>query len=841
MSESVLRHRLGFPEILQCCSAMKCSAEATAREMARILVRTQDANRLAAFLQFLSHKLAPEVVRDIVREAIESLSGTEYAVLALLYSTQGESATSTLQLLHFVESHQTILPGVNVKQLLQDPWSQLRQHVTWYNYSQYLLVFSLCGLSMETVLFHLLEDVVAFSVVPEWSAVASFLLAFAEVSQPFRLAQCCLSLARRYAHDSVCSTHPCARCQDRMEAAGKALELCHAGLSKGCEDEESEEKEMEIDAKSRLTRECRVEYLCAVIHTQSSRLFHGASACSPSLLPLFAESAIRDHFASLQSYLESVFVRVACESGGALEKVYAETVFSLWRVMQRENEGENPRKRAANTHVVRDCKRRRFEVDAKTVTETRSALRERHAWMERSASETEMKRFVFNEEECGGVYLHSVMEVISDQCGYDYHDITLRAIEILLNTPIEEASLCELEKLEKQRVLGVAYLLEGFMEIDPHVFVSETTRLLTRVKSGSFPPFTKYLLCSAVAWMLEQFPPSCVEALLQNASKKERVVLDARELKTAARLYRIQENCQTFGIPVGGDILAQVRNQAFLGNTIRAHRKDVRVLWWIKRVVEEEGIEDVVLLKQLLLACVELEGSEEVKIRITRFVLERVGRERDVLCAVERVMNDMVLCDERVSRACCEDIVMICEEVKEWCGDKVQEEWSHLVGMLHEEDRELTQCLCDLVFAVMDEEKRVESLQTIVEKGNAFSVLPFVACEGHAMKKYRCVFESAAKKLMRDKQYDLLFYSDWYEEVVALGYEDEWVWKEWIVYHIKKRQFKDAMDMLVKLGWKEEAGLRDYVIEELKDESLLSYLLLFWGCLLEKNRLTNCQ
>ena len=109
------------------------------------------------------------------------------------------------------------------------------------------------------------------------------------------------------------------------------------------------------------------------------------------------------------------------------------------------------------------------------------------------------------------------------------------------------------------------------------------------------------------------------------------------------------------------------------------------------------------------------------------------------------------------------------------------------------------------------------------------------------MKKYRCVFESGAKKLMRDKQYDLLFYSDWYEEVVALGYEDERVWKEWIVYHIKKRQFKDAMDMLVKMGWEEEAGLRDYVIEELKDESLLSYLLLFWGCLLEKSQLRSGQ
>ena len=47
------------------------------------------------------------------------------------------------------------------------------------------------------------------------------------------------------------------------------------------------------------------------------------------------------------------------------------------------------------------------------------------------------------------------------------------------------------------------------------------------------------------------------------------------------------------------------------------------------------------------------------------------------------------------------------------------------------------------------------------------------------------------------------------------------------MYHIKKRQFKNAMDMLEKLGWEEEAGLRDYVIEELKDESLLSYLLLF--------------
>ena len=87
----------------------------------------------------------------------------------------------------------------------------------------------------------------------------------------------------------------------------------------------------------------------------------------------------------------------------------------------------------------------------------------------------------------------------------------------------------------------------------------------------------------------------------------------------------------------------------------------------------------------------------------------------------------------------------------------------------------------------------------------------------------------------------MLFYSDRYEEVVALRYKDEWVWKEWIVYHIKKRQFKNAMEMLEKLGWEEEAGLRDYVIEELKDESLLSYLLLFLGCLLEKNRLTNCQ
>ena len=53
------------------------------------------------------------------------------------------------------------------------------------------------------------------------------------------------------------------------------------------------------------------------------------------------------------------------------------------------------------------------------------------------------------------------------------------------------------------------------------------------------------------------------------------------------------------------------------------------------------------------------------------------------------------------------------------------------------------------------------------------------------------------------------------------------MWKEWMVYHIKKRQFKNAMDVLEKLGWEEEAGLRDYVIDELKDESLLSYLLSF--------------
>lgn len=121
---------------------------------------------------------------------------------------------------------------------------------------------------MDQVLFHLLDAALAAPAPPEWLALSAFITSFPPVADACRLARACLAAAQKYQHpaDERCATFPCPLCQDRIDASRKALELCHSALLNTAET--TTLPEAEIDARSQLTRACRVELVGAVAQAQ---------------------------------------------------------------------------------------------------------------------------------------------------------------------------------------------------------------------------------------------------------------------------------------------------------------------------------------------------------------------------------------------------------------------------------------------------------------------------------------------------------------------------------------------------------------------------------------------
>ena len=853
-----MSHRYSFEEVEELCGVAHIAPAEAAKQVIATLLELHDATRLKAYLTHLTATLAPEELKGVLEEAVQTVSGAEYALLALLVafllplipqpSAAATETTRLLQLqrlLEFTASHQTLLPQADVKQLLQEPWSQLERVVTWYNYPQYLLVFSLASLSMDQVLFHLLDRVCTAAAPPEWLALSTFIAGFPPVADTVRLARFCLAVSRKYAHadGEQCSTFPCALCQDRIDAARKALELCHSALLNA---EAATLPEAEVDARSQLTRCCRVDVSCAVIQTQWNRLFHGSPSLPPTLRERLSAAQVQTHFSALQHYLEGIFASAACACGVQLQRQYPQLCFLQWRASQRWEAGQNPgRKRPAAVRVVRSYKRRSYDGETEMVVDITSLLQRQRENMQQAATEEELREFVFNTEAVGCLYLHAVMEAISSQCGLDYQEMTEHAMEEVLRmeVEVEVTGLCEQEKEERKEeacVWGLVYLLEGFFTIDFSLFVAEAMRLLR--SNAVVSPGMKYILHSAVARVLRSHPQS--EALLNGVSSKEREILDVKALEKASVLFRVQENCQKFGIPVGGDVLAQVRNPLFFVNTIRMYKKNVDLLWWVRGVMTETRVCDTLVLNQLALACGEIDGEVGVKVGLVRVVVENEGREwlhsEDVTRVVRGVLKELRECAKEVVVERQEDMRVVCEAASEAMKEDVEAVIRAWVTKVESSDGDLTRLLCDLVLFVMSDEERVAVLSQLGLKGDAVRVLPFITCEGRVIEGYRSVFALVVRRMVEENQFEALFLSDYYEESVNVCCEEPELLRAWIVYHIKTKQYKSAYALIVRSGWEREENegeaLRDYVIEELKDESLLAYLLSFWSVCYKHDR-----
>ena len=867
-----MRRRHSFDEVEQLCAVAHVAPSEAAKHVIAALVGMHDAALLKAYLTHIAAILPREELKAVLEEAVEAVSGTEYELLSLLLSfllpllppPTAAEATRLLRLLEFTAAHQTLLPQTDVKALLREPWAQLAPLVTWYNYPHYLLVFSLAALSMDQVLFHLLDAALAAPAPPEWLALSAFITSFPPVADACRLARACLAAAQKYQHpaDERCATFPCPLCQDRIDASRKALELCHSALLNTAET--TTLPEAEIDARSQLTRACRVELVGAVAQAQWARLCLGEPSLPASLRGRLDACQVRAHFTSLQPFLEGVFASAACVCGARLKNQYYRLCFLQWRSSQHSQHtqytqhsqhtqytqhtqhtqhtqqaetGENAgRKRPAAVRVAREFKRRNTGGE-RGVADVTSLLRRQRENVQQTATEEEQKAFVFNAEAVGCWYLHGVMEAISDQCGLDYQEMTEHAMEALLKmeVEVETAGLCEQARQEEKEeacVEGLVYMLEGFFSIDFALFAAEATRLL-RTKSELFSPSAKYLLNCAVARVLQSHPQS--EALLSSVSSKERKLLEISVLEKEAALCRVQENCQKFGIPVGGDVLAQVRNQVFLVNTIRTNKENVDVLWWVCGVVQEAKITDALVLKQLALACGAVEGAVGVKVALVRVVMENEGRawinDEEVVRAVRRVVSELKTCAKRVVVEREEDVRVVCEGVCECMKEEVEAAVREWMKCVEATDTQLTRLLCDLLLFVMSDDERVALLLRLGDTGDAASILPFITCEGRVIDAYRSVFARVVRRMVAAGQFETLFLSDAYRECVNVCCEEPALLKAWIVHHIKTKQYKDAYELVVRSGWEsdedEMEALRDYVIEELKDESLLAYLLSF--------------
>ena len=139
--------------------------------------------------------------------------------------------------------------------------------------------------------------------------------------------------------------------------------------------------------------------------------------------------------------------------------------------------------------------------------------------------------------------------------------------------------------------------------------------------------------------------------------------------------------------------------------------------------------------------------------------------------------------------------------------------------------------ISELIMNIVDQEKRKEGLKMIIENGDGMTIIPFITINGKSMELYRKEYEDVIEKLMKEGQFNQLFYSDYYEEVIqwCLIKEKKEYMNEWIAYHIKEKQLEEAIHLIHSLGFNKEIDdelvmLHDYIIDVLKDETLLPFL-----------------
>ena len=759
-----------------------------------------------------------------------------------------------LEVLDFCDSHDDLLREIDVMQLVNRPWDVLKSFVTFYNYTQYLILFSILSITMQDVVLHLLKQFTQQAEIPpEWREIQELLDMYADEENVQERCSLCISIADRYSHSpSHCELYPCSRCEDRISALQFALEQSEAALSSLSqhEDDPSNEKLQSISAMKELALSCRIHFSQAVYFYQWNRLFLRNESLPPDLFSEDLESDFQSNASSIADHLLDLYFKLSPLAGDQLRKRSSEVFHgsSSLRARFRKLDAAS-RKRMSDTSISRDCKSRSFQLVSNLFSSSNDSfsLSEVRDMIDQLRDESHSSWFVFSHEGCGLLFLHSIMETLCSSLQLNFQELFLCTIDKLLQhwRKLESNGTCPQEIEENclhSAVSGLVYMLRGLQEMNGDTFVSITSQYTQQAidsSSAFFPYAAKFIILSSVAFSLSFFSPSQQKSVLLKLFPQDST-MTLSELQRNALIQFTWYGCQKFRIPVGTDVWSQVQNPSFLSNVMRSHAKEESVLWWCTSLMRRLGIQNIQLWDQLLRLCAENQffslcvACLEQHQQLARYHSDDSSLSREeAMQIMDSVVNQWLKPNR--SKPTSQIIALFGEigddrHIAAWCK-------SLFTGPSTAFDAsEFASDLCSIIMCVQNAELRRSLLHHAIEAGAALAVMDQVCFEGKVISIYNTEFVEAVRTEMKEGHFDALFHSDFYSAVIAACVQEadgESLLNAWIEYHIKRKHFEEAIDVLSKTKWSEEsefegdsiALLRYYIHSVLQDDDLLVYLL----------------
>ena len=780
--------------------------------------------------------VSPYLLYEIIQQSIQKLKGNEYAIVFLLYSylkqfherEHNEEIKRINQILfladYFIQfNHNHPLHSFNasVFDIINSPWKHLHHMITIYNYRDYLLLLSNCNLSLSTIYYNLLQDVVSSpDCVFEWSILSNLLMniQFETLSKTelFKFAKLCLEISKCYQEEGhFCSTFPCTLCQDRVESAEMAIHLYEQALDSQHAHEHEHEGAMmtkmgmkrEIQDYTIEEKEITCNYQHAVFDYQRNRLLLGNEPAPNSIKHDVMNTAMMNK-EDCDVFCIAFYIKVACAGGQVLQQHYSEfTQYLLMQSAIQSEKEEFSRKRCKQVNVKADTKEKSYELlDVESIESTDSFTQQ--SWN------------LFNEEGCGVLYCHSVMKKIASILHLDYDVLCTNVMDsLLMNVKKVEPSLMYALNQNKEKTIkentinSLLYMIEGYHQRNINSLLSYF-ELVMNESNNDYPFYAKYLLVKTLLIVLQKIPSYQYEHYQFPSIS----LLQQRELE----LF-ILAGCQEFSISIGMDILSQASNPSFILSILNRMEPSSALLWWSYSLCQSLQLNNhliwTTLLEkaeqindfQLVLQCC-YEKAIQLPAERLETIIYSINLDTINLSIMLKVLLKQFLKDEQ-----------ICKYTKHFLQMASQRAFA-------EEDISL---LSQFVMLISNSTLRKETLQEVISAPvDLLCVIRLITVNGKAIPLYKEELVKAFYEMMRRKQFSLLYFSNFYREVIQYCCKFSVFVNDWIVYHIKERHFKEAVYLIEKGHHKELQGeqdeisiLRDFIIEVLKDEQLLPFLL----------------
>ena len=772
----------------------------------------------------LSQRLTSSDLHTALLQSIPLTNGFNYDSLKYLYTkllqygdkNEQSEAERIINILTLIQTHH--IHTINLHILLSDPWTELSKVITLHNYQAYLLLFSYLHLNMETVIVFIMKQLIHDHCNMNWSVIQEMIEGSVTIRHPCEIIPVCLEFSRMYQHppSSYCETIPCARCMDAIAAAQKAsdlsLEAMNTAYHKDMTNEDDVTEDWEVDARSALARSCRIQLFSTIAIYQFNRLRLGQNPIPAGILPSDPATDCQDHFTDLSKYLETLYCDCVIEAGSVLRNHYKPLIknrshlFSLLYPTTEESRGSHQQKRGASSTVLRNCRQQSYEL-TETLSDGRMgddcvdrAIREWESVMGSSEEVT----FLFAPEASGSLFTHSVFYLLSKAGSISY----LSLIET-----VREKLLQRKERNEEYVVWGLVYLLEGIIDIDLNLFKHTVSQFIQSITSTFYSYLPKSRLLEAISIVISNFPSSIYQRLIQQCTSKEASFLNLSSIQQLSLTMRIRHGCQMYGIPVGNDVLVEVRNPSFLLNILHNHGSNREVLKWCTDIMKKLSVDDSVVWESFIDQCQVIQYDE-------------LGAQ----CVLEHgVLNDYVT--ELVPHLLREESLqklglLIMQKYRQELQDQIP---SWIQPVLHSPKNlttESMQYLCDLLLDQSESLYR-EGIEILIQKGGSRVVLEAITRNGHVSAKFWTIFGSAIKVEMTEGQLEWLFFSDYYEAVIEYCLQDEekeWIHR-WIEFHITSRRLSEARKLIEFSGW--NGSIKEFVEKILRANRSASDLLCY--------------